>query len=422
MRINDNVSELYDLVSFGSNKHIPIHRWYGLIEGYGREFVRRIIGELDEFPKTCLDPFGGVGTTALTCQELGIKCHSFEVSPFFYEVARAKLRMDYSSSNFEKLINEFESYLKRCKVKRPYPKLESKTFFEEINKKKWIFNKEVSYGIVDILERIKKIDNTYAGLFRVALGNILVEVSNVYKNGKCLTYRKDWKERTRTRKDVHENFLRICRKVILTDLKTNQKQIPLVHNFLNFEHGDSRKMIDSLKNNSIDLVITSPPYLNSRDYTDIYRLELWILGYISKFNTEQKLRKSALTSHVQIQLEDKPYPKIKEIKNFLQHLDSMNGRLWNKNIPNMVKGYFYDFDLLFKSMKPKLKKGANIFINVSNSAYGGKICEVDKILAKIAVKNGYKFKEIKIARYVNSSKQQHLTEKLRESVIVLTLP
>lgn len=419
MKINDNISELYDLVSFGSNKHIPMHRWYSLIEGYGREFVRRIIGELDTFPKTCLDPFGGVGTTALTCQELGIQCHSFEVNPFFFEVARAKLRMDYSPSNFEKLIIEFESYLKRCKAKRQYPKLESKTFFEEVNKTKWIFNKEVSYGIVDILERIKKIDKTYAGLFRVALGNILVEVSNVYKNGKCLAYRKDWKERTRTRKDVHEKFLHICKKVILTDLKANQKQIPLVHNFLNFEHGDSRKKIDSLKNNSIDLVITSPPYLNSRDYTDIYRLELWILGYINKFNDEQELRKSALTSHVQIQLEDKPYPKLKEIKEFLQHLESLNGQLWNKNIPNMVKGYFYDFDLLFKSMKPKLKKNAKVFINVSNSAYGGKICEVDKILAKLAVKNGYKFEEIRIARHISSAKKQQLTERLRESVIVL---
>lgn len=419
MKINDHISELHDLVSFGSNKHLPVHRWYGLIEGYGREFVRRTIGDLDYFPKNCFDPFGGVGTTALTCQELGIQCHSFEVNPFFFDVAKSKLRMDYSPSKFEELLVEFELYLRRCKTKRQYPKLESKTFFEEVNRKKWIFNREVAYGIVDILEKIKRIDETYVGLFRLALSNILIEVSNVYKNGKCLAYRKEWKEKYKTRKEVHDRFLFVCRKVILTDLKTSQKQIPLVHNYLNFEHGDSRKMVHDLKDNSIDLVITSPPYLNSRDYTDIYRLELWILGYIDKFTDEQKLRKSALTSHVQIQLEDKGYPNLKEIKDFLTHLDSLNGQLWNKNIPNMVKGYFYDFDLLFKAMKPKLRKGAKIFINVSNSAYGGKICEVDKILAKLAVRNGYRFKEIKIARHVSSVKKQQLTEKLRESVIVL---
>jgi len=120
-----------------------------------------------------------------------------------------------------------------------------------------------------------------------------------------------------------------------------------------------------------------------------------------------------------MQLEDKPYPKIRAIKDFISHLESLNGQLWNKNIPNMVKGYFYDFDKLFKSVHPKLRKGAKVFINVSNSAYGGKICEVDKILAKIASKNGFKLEEIRVARYVNSAKKQDLEEKLRESIVVL---
>ena len=37
--------------------------------------------------------------------------------------------------------------------------------------------------------------------------------------------------------------------------------------------------IKSIPDNSIDLVITSPPYLNSRDYTDTYMLELKTLGF-----------------------------------------------------------------------------------------------------------------------------------------------
>ena len=419
MKIVENVSELYDLVSFGSNRYTPIHRWYNLIEGYGNEFVRRIIGELDEFPKVCFDPFGGIGTTALTCQELGIKCHSFEVNPFFFDVARAKLRMDYSSKEFEKIISKIENKLKRSKGIKKFPDIESKTFFEDLNKKKWIFDKEVAFGLIDILEEINSTKSPYQTLLKIALANILVEVSNVYKNGKCLAYKKDWKNKNFTRNEVHGKFLYHSKKVILNDLKSFQKKIPLAHNFIHFENGDSRKLINNLKDDSIDLVITSPPYLNSRDYTDIYRLELWILGYISKFEEEKVLRKSALTSHVQIQLKDKPYPRIKEIKEFLKHLDSLNGQLWNKNIPNMVKGYFYDFDELFKNLKPKLKNNAKVFINVSNSAYGGKICEVDIILAKIAKKHGYKLKEIKVARHISSTKKQQLPEKLRESVIVL---
>ena len=70
-----------ELVLFASNKYQPVHRWYPLVEGFSSELVRRIVGEQKKFPQVCLDPFGGVGTTALACQDLGLKCFSFENNP-----------------------------------------------------------------------------------------------------------------------------------------------------------------------------------------------------------------------------------------------------------------------------------------------------------------------------------------------------
>jgi len=113
-----------------------------------------------------------------------------------------------------------------------------------------------------------------------------------------------------------------------------------VHNYIHYSKGDSRLLIDKLRDDSIDIVITSPPYLNSRDYADIYRLELWVLGYLSTFEEERKLRRSAFRSHVQIVCGDCEYPKVPELESFMKHINSLNGQLWNKNIPNMIKGYF----------------------------------------------------------------------------------
>jgi DNA modification methylase len=411
-----------ELVLFASNKYQPVHRWYPLVEGFSSELVRRIVGEHKEFPQVCLDPFGGVGTTALTCQDLGLKCFSFENNPFLYNLSRTKLRSDYNPDEFLHLTNSLEASLKDLKRKPLFPKLETNTLFESNGKDKWIFNKNVAYGIFDILDWINYIDSDkklYKGLFECALSSILVSVSNVFRNGKCLSYKAAWKDIKISRKDVHNKVLDICRNIILIDLRTRLHNKPLTHNFINTFQGDARKLVGNLMNNSVDIVITSPPYLNSRDYADIYRLELWVLGYISTFEEERKIRKSAIRSHVQTAWGDCEYPKVKELDRFIKHINSLKDQLWNRNIPNMIKGYFADMQGMLKDLKAKLKKKAMLYINVANSAYGNKVCEVDIIIAEIARQNGYSPIEIREVRQVKSSRQQKEVSKLRESIIVL---
>ncbi len=414
--------ELYsDLVSFTGNKYQPVHRWYSLVEGYSSELVRRILGEQERMPGVCFDPFMGVGTTALTCQDLGVKCFGVENSPFFFDVTRAKLRTDYDPHEFKVLIDEFETYLFSCEHSHPLPEIETKTLFETEGRERWIFNDQVREGITDILEKMHDLPpsfNKYFNLFKVALGNHLVGISNVFRNGKCLSFKKNWQQNNIQRKDVHKLFINYCRNIILTDIRSKSNICTRTHNYVNVFRGDSRELVKNLPDDSIDIVITSPPYLNSRDYTDIYRLELWMLGYVSKFTEERKLRSSALTSHVQIMVKEKESPNIPELSEFLTHLGTVPS-LWNKNIPNMIKGYFSDMQSIFEDLSPKLKPGAMLYINVSNSAYGNKICEVDTILAKIAETKGYEALEIRTARFINSSKQQSIASKLRESVIVL---
>ena len=411
-----------ELVLFASNKYQPVHRWYSFVEGFSRELVRRIIGEQKNFPQACLDPFGGVGTTALTCQEHGLECFSFENNPFLYNLTRTKLRSDYDADEFSHLVDSLETSLKGLKKRPNLPTIETVTFFESKDKDKWLFDKNVAYGILDVLEWINQLDGDakiYKGLFECAISSILVSVSNVFRNGKCLSYKSGWKDIKITRREVHEKVLDICRNIILIDIRTCSNKKASVHNFIHLYQGDARKLITKLRGNSIDIVITSPPYLNSRDYVDIYRLELWMLGYISTFEEERKLRKSEIRSHVQTVWEDCDYPKVKELEIFIKHIKKINGQLWNKNIPNMIKGYFTDMQSMLIALKAKLKIGARLYINIANSAYGNRVCEVDVIIAEIARQIGYSPIEIREVRHVKSSRQQKEVDKLRESIIVL---
>ncbi len=427
MNFIDYTKVYSNLVTFTPNKNTPIHRWYPLVEGYSSDFVKNIIEEQEVKPTFCLDPFGGIGTTALSCYEMGIKCVSIEASPFFYDVANTKINFSNLSSNhFEKLINKIAISLSKGKSLVEHPKLQSKTFFENSNREKWVFHQSASNGIFDIVRSIDKIckgeNEEYKKVFKISLATILQEVSNVFKNGKCLSYKKNWQEKRYEREEVHQLFLKHSKSVILEDLKNFALKDDDFYKENEIIFGDSRKKVKEISN-GIDIVITSPPYLNSRDYTDIYRLELWMLGYVSTYESERLIRKSALTSHVQIQLPKVDYPKIEELEKAIEFLESDKAELWNLNIPNMVRGYFNDIQNLLFDLKPKLNSNAKLYINVSNSAYSNHIIEVDVIIAKAAELIGYRCEEIRIARPIKTSSQQAKKmniDKMRESVIVLT--
>ena len=77
-----------------------------------------------------------------------------------------------------------------------------------IKLKKWLFDKATMDGLLDIKLAIRSIDDIiYRNVFNVALASILLQVSNVYRNGKCVSYKKNWKERHVSRKEVQEIFL-----------------------------------------------------------------------------------------------------------------------------------------------------------------------------------------------------------------------
>ena len=181
-----------------------------------------------------------------------------------------------------------------------------------------------------------------------------------------------------------------------------------------------RKKISLIENSSVDLIITSPPYLNSRDYTDIYMIELWMLDLVKNYENVKNLRQNTLRSHVQISFKELKPLNIKLLIDTIEELKKYREKFWNKNLLNMIIGYFEDMNILFSNLKNKLTDRGRVYFNVANSAYHGVLIEVDKIIAEIAIANGLQVEEIRVARYLKTSGQQkELIDKLRESVIVI---
>lgn len=223
-----------------------------------------------------------------------------------------------------------------------------------------------------------------------------------------------------SRKDIHNLFLDKLNSIFAEDIRIISKSNSIVHNSDICYLGDVRKNIQTIPNKEVDLIITSPPYLNSRDYTDIYMLELKVLQLINSYEELRTLRKSTLRSHVQI-----PYENIipidnERLKGCLMRMYNNKCKTWNSDIINMICAYFEDMQFLFSEFSKKMRKGGVIYFNVANSAYYGVEIPVDYIIADIAESYGFNVREIRKARDLKTSPQQSdKIGKLRESVIVI---
>lgn len=424
--IKDFTEKYKPIMQFNKNKTAFIHQWYPFVEGYSREFITDIIEEINYEPQFALDPFAGSGTTPVELQEIGINCYSFEVSPFMHLLATVKLERGYNLQDFINhhiTVGQFlKGTLKPIRQFISPPKAE--TFQPRKGKGKWVFDIGVMNGILDIKYAISLVpDEKYRKLFSIALASILLDVSNVYRNGKCLSYKEDWQDKKTSRREVHKKFLDKISNHILPDIEKLEKIESTVENLRYCVHGDVRKSITQVPDGSIDLVITSPPYLNSRDYTDIYRAELWILDLVKSYEELKQLRHNTFISHVQVKHDEIETLEIPELKNVLKKLFDTKVELWNDYLPSMIQGYFKDMDTLFGQLKLKMQQNKKLFFNVANSAYYGIEIKVDEIVSAIAETHGFAINEIREARQLKPSSQQKETIKsLRESVIVMTSP
>lgn len=425
-KIIDCVEKYKSIMQFNKNKTVPIHQWYPFVEGYSKEFIQSILDELEYTPECVLEPFSGSGTTPVELQDKNIKCISFEVSPFMHLLSSVKMRKDYKLSEFQlhfkKLKKRLKSYSPKIRDIEAVPF--GRTLVKNEQLSKWNFNDEIMDAILDIKNAIKHINNTkYENLFKIALASILLEVSNLFRNGKCLSYKKDWMKKNQfMRKDVHQIFINKINKVFINDIKSisENESIFTISNSDFCYCGDVREKICSIADNSIDLIITSPPYLNSRDYTDIYMLELKILDLIKSYDELLNLRKKTLRSHVQVKYNKLNTLKIPLLENSIDLIKQNQKRFWNSDLLNMIKGYFIDIDFLFSQFRKKMKKNKYIYFNVANSAYYGIEIAVDEIICQIAENHGFQVKEIRKARILKASSQQSQSIKhLRESVIVI---
>jgi hypothetical protein len=177
---------------------------------------------------------------------------------------------------------------------------------------------------------------------------------------------------------------------------------------------------------SVDLVLTSPPYPNNIDYSEVYKLELWLLGFMASTTQFLQLRKSTFRSHPTSELPEPPTEFLREIgsgdlRTIFEPLLERTESSPEKWRHRLLLGYFSDMWTSLSQQYQCLRRKGRAILVVGNSLHGGAhspyLIPTDLAVATMAKRLGFKVEAVKVARGLK--RRLSGNHFLRESVIVL---
>ena len=428
MRVNKNIlNEKFELKNRGYTNsqdsiNLPRHRWYYFKEGFSPNIVIQAVRKVKLSPKkTIIDPFCGSGTVPLTASTDGFGSQGFEVNPFLAFVARTKLL--HSSS--KKLDEAVEYMIPNIEVGQNSPLETFSTFSKGGGAQKYLFNETVLRAFEGGWIASNNLPQSEKELVRLALLSATMDCCNATRDGKCLRYRKDWQVRNFSTSNLITAFTKRIR-IIKEDV--SEGEIDVSNSIVT--HGDVRKVLTRENQKKFDLCVTSPPYLNSFDYTDVYRPELFLGKFVKNNKELYALRMQTVRSHVQANWEDPTEDDFGVLyQSSFSEIKDQKESLWDKRIPMMIQAYFEDMKHILSSLLKIANPGAQLWLVVSTSAYAGVEIPVDLIISDIGNNVGWELQEVGVMRQLRSSshhrgrmKQPPKKTRLRESVIILKAP
>jgi DNA modification methylase len=259
-----------------------IHRYSGK---YIPQIARKAI-ELISFPgETILDPYVGSGTTLLEANLCSRNSIGIDLNPLAVLITKVKIT-PVEKTALLKLKKYFEDLSCKISISRSGQASilnDSEKVFEYIAEDprlnddwytKW-FNKSVLKELLVLDKHITNYPHKKSSdIARVAFSNILRKCSNAHSGYPNVML------------DKKKNNLTVPSSVFIKALKEIIDKVEELNHRFNKDtqakilHGDARNL--SFENNSIDAVITHPPYIGSVPYAEYGTLSLKWLGYEPK--------------------------------------------------------------------------------------------------------------------------------------------
>ena len=395
------------LVSYQGNKAQPGLRWLRYKEGFSAELVR---GALTEAGGPVLDPFAGIGTTALVAGGAGREATGIEIMPVGVRAARAislvanSLAPDTIEAAGAALLKALRGRAAARSFRFPHVPITERAFPPDTE---------------DALARSRAFlartdDEPVRTILDMACMSVLEDVSYTRKDGQYLR----WDDRCgRTlRGGMHKGPIPGFAEALERRLAEMAEDAPELAQRYGGQpprlvQGTALRELASLPDRSVGLTVTSPPYANRYDYTRTYALELAWLGYDKAgFGAlRQSLISATVENRSKEALLDREYPRTDTLEQARAAVRSQaalqeavlallrrRSELGNPHVIRLVANYFLEMAVVVAELARITRPGGRVVMVNDNVQYHGEEVPVDLILSDIAEACGFECEEISV--------------------------
>lgn len=332
------------------------------------QIARRLIYLYGGESKNILDPFMGSGTSLVEASLLPRmqEAYGFDLNPLAYLISKVK-----TTPIKPELLEKELAVILSSKDCQELPKFNNIDFWfkPEVIKKLAILKTAINH--------IKRED--VKDFFRATLSETIRNVSNT-RNGEFKLYRIEEKKLEKHNPDVFLEFKKIASQNIKGMKAYLEKRADTRTKPLNLSSMNELP----IKEESIDLIVTSPPYGDSRTtvaYGQFSRLALEWLDYKDVASLDNRLLGGKATKEIEVKINS---PTLKLIIDKIKEKDEKRAR--------EVLSFYEDFDkVVFQLNKVMTKKGFVCFV-VGNRTVKGINIPTDKIMTEMFMARGnYKY-------------------------------
>lgn len=387
VRLQDGRTEFGKRVSFEDARGRRVHGWYYFKEGFSPSLLGLILKKLGDVPEPSVfcDPFSGVSTSVLSATQLDPqpfgRAIGVERNPFAHFVGNTKLRWrGLDPERLRTLAKRISTYRKS-----PLPPIPNSATLRN----RRIFSRTR----LDDLRALRAGIDTFArrsaehDVLRLALASILEASSFAKKDGRALRI-VDPKERDVPPRQLFVDAVgAIARDVEQGQMMARRRaasrgklRIVTAHVYL----GDARKLPKQIGAGTVGLALYSPPYLNGIDYSEVYKVEEYFLGFVRSNDELRQLRKTTLRSHASIRFPKRPsafdqLPKRSAVRKLIAAISAFvaahETRTFQRQHVWLVPAYFADMYDALREQARVLRPGGYAVCVVGNSMLAGPALE-----------------------------------------------
>ena len=419
--------------AFMANRALPVHRWVPWIAGFSRHFVQDALARHLPGPGVVLDPFAGVGTTLVEADLAGHDAVGFEINPYAAFAARAKLGAHrLEPERLRASIADFVAFMEGSERTGRAPEASPPAAFRT---RAPFYSPAVERKVLSAFDFTATLEASIANLFRLAFAATMVRYSN-YSYEPSLG-----RKASVGRPEVEDDDVAGAIAAKLSQMADDAAWYRAERASL--ERDDGRVLEHSffegysmLDEGSVDLLVTSPPYLNNYHYNRNTRPHLYWLGFCSSPRDLKPLEEHNFGTYWQNARDEERIdldPSIDDdaIRDALDTVRRQNpekGVYGGNGWANYAARYFNDCARFLEGAAWCLRPGATALVVIGNSILQGVPIPTDRFLAAIANSRGFQVVGIHVPRetrvgssILNSSVRAGKTDAsaLYESVVEL---